>query len=340
MDTNYEKVIQLLKQGGYEYQTINVGNGAILGLPSYGRVLGLWCDKRSQSVYWMNPQFLKYDDTKKELEWVNPGGHRMWIAPEREFFIRDLSRPFETYKVPVSVDPGQYEIEFECNQLIFKNKGTLRAFNSNKDISFRLTRQIKAMDEQFMEGLVGNLELQAVGYEDEAILETDTNFKIGIWSLTQVFLSSEVFIAADRDSKYNVFFGDENDKVHYADGFWKVRFDKGQDFKIGLKASGISDKIFYIRRDDNGSATLIVKVFEKGSDESYVDTPWDDPEDIGYAVQFFCGGGFGFGEIETHSPVFNNGDKCVSKSRVRIYAFSGQFANCLNLAQRLATCDK
>ena len=203
MNTNFEKVIELLRLNGYDYQILSTGTrGAILVLPSYGRVLGLWCDKQAKSIYWINPGFLKRGSEKDESGWVNLGGHRIWIAPEREFFIGDLSRPFDTYKVPASVDPGQYEIEFESNQLTLKNKGKIRAFNSNEDVTFRLTRQIKALDKKFMEDIVGDLDL--------------------------------------------------------------------------------------------------------------------------YAVQFFCGAGLGFGELEIHSPVLNNGDGYISKSRLSVYAFMGE----------------
>jgi hypothetical protein len=74
---------------------------------------------------------------------------------------------------------------------------------------------------------------------------------------------------------------------------------------------------------------LIIKKFEISDDNTYIDTPWNEPDDNGYTVQFFCGGTYGFAELETHAPVLEGPNGWQSKLKVDIRVVSGYVDLCL-----------
>jgi hypothetical protein len=105
-----EEIVRLLNALGIQYAVQETGtDGAALMLPEYGRILGLWPYWRGENALWVNPEFFRcLQAGSKQEEWLNPGGDRMWLCPESEFFTEDAGRPADTWQVPRSVDPGTY----------------------------------------------------------------------------------------------------------------------------------------------------------------------------------------------------------------------------------------
>ena len=90
------------------------------------------------------------------------------------------------------------------------------------------------------------------------------------------------------------------------------------DFKIGLVSSSVKDRIVYIK-EYNDRTIMVLKLFEKGDDYDYVDAPWQHDNVPGSAVQIFCGGNWGFSEMEVHAPVAKNGSFWSSHLKSRIF---------------------
>ena len=110
-----------------------------------------------------------------------------------------------------------------------------------------------------------------------------------------------------------------------------VHFPRSQEdnFKIGLAVSAISNRITYVQERSDGTVLVLMKIFQVGAEEDYVDAPWTEPEKGGSAVQLFYGGGFGFGEIEAHSGKFETtGQRCSAQLEVKVFAFSGSPEDC------------
>src|SRR5450759_5032804 len=111
MNTTFKKVSDCFKKLKIEVAVLPSGNkGSVMVLPAYGRVIGLWSDCGRENHFWVNPAFLESKETKNS-GWINPGGDRLWLSPELEFFISDLNRPWETYSVPACLDPGNYSYQ-------------------------------------------------------------------------------------------------------------------------------------------------------------------------------------------------------------------------------------
>ena len=87
MSYEFKYVINKLKGGNVRFDiSQNSEASTALILPDYNRILGLWPDINKPSLLWINEKFLE-NPNDKSVVWTNPGGHRIWGAPEKEFFI-------------------------------------------------------------------------------------------------------------------------------------------------------------------------------------------------------------------------------------------------------------
>ena len=339
-------VTTMLHNNGYQFEVVSSGNGALLLLPKFGRVLGLWSDTQADCHFWINPQLLMSSATdfcKDDARWANPGGHRIWLAPEREFFIHDLSHPFETYQVPSAIDPGNYKCTYDSLSVQLYNSGRLRAFVSQTDCDFKIMRTISLLPGSEIFKLTKKTQIQAVGYRESIDLAVDNGCPAGIWSLIQVPLRGTISMPVSRSGSHKIFFGNEGNIVNYGNGLLNLNLtpDPRQEFKIGFKVSDCGDIITCLHIYPDESATLIVNKFGPGTESVYVDTPWNQPEDTGYAVQFFCGGIHGFGELETHGSVYKSIEGyCESKLTIFVYAFSGQRELITQIQNNILNCSK
>jgi hypothetical protein len=50
-----------------------------------------------------------------------------------------------------------------------------------------------------------------------------------------------------------------------------------------------------------------------------IDTPWQQANVAGYAAQIFCGGNWGFAELEVHAPVIKGGSHYRSHLKSRTF---------------------
>ncbi len=119
-----EEIVERLTTLGLGHAVLRAGaDGAVLLLPDYGRVLGMWTGARAENVLWVNPVFLDRLIGAKDDRWINPGGERLWLAP-REEYLGDRD------EVPASIDPGHFVGRQERAGYAMENKGEARAWRS------------------------------------------------------------------------------------------------------------------------------------------------------------------------------------------------------------------
>lgn len=340
MLATFEQVSACLERAGIESVSLASGSeGAVMAMPTYGRVIGLWSDRALENHFWVNATFLEHvwtDDDGKTPTWANPGGDRVWLSPEREFFIRDLARPWETYSVPACMDPGDYSYELSEQALAMANSGVAEAFASTSRVCFKISRCIRPLAGDVIGDLARGVCLKGAGYKEETVLEVDARcpLRVGFWNLIQVPLGGNAFAPVKHPGCHTAFFGQAGKAVCYGDDCLKVGFTRQEMFKIGLKASSVSGRVGYMRECEDGTS-LLLRGFETGADADYADTPWDTPGDAGYALQVFCGGReHPFGELEYHSPAIGAASGlCRYVGRSVVYAFSGPRERCEELSR-------
>jgi hypothetical protein len=333
MELNLQTTVAHLKRIGLRFETNQLTSGGqLIILPTYGRILGLWSDPERSSHLWINPSLFATENTRIQTqndEWTNPGGDRIWLSPEREFFFKDPARPTQTHIIQHSIDPGNYSFDSGEDCLSLENVGEAKAFASNMSIPFTLTRTFHALANSEVIGLFNCYGLKATGYEEETNLQLGktTPMKVGVWNLLQVCRGGTAYIPVSYDAKFTRFYGEPDAAVNIdqESGICEVSFEGSTSFKIGFKATWISGKILYVHQLSEGFDSVLIRTFRLSCDDNYADIPLDRPSDNGYAAQLFYGGNrYDFGELEYHGPAVGgetNRTQCNIKSL--LYAASG-----------------
>ncbi|MHB9071824.1 MAG: hypothetical protein ACYC54_15800 [Sedimentisphaerales bacterium] len=193
-----------------------------------------------------------------------------------------------------------------------------------------MTRTVLLLSDDKLPKFTLGRQIQIAGYEDNIELKTE-GCPAGVWSLIQVPLEGIISLPVSLPAGHKVFFGDPGCLVEYNNGLMNLHLKPHpqQNFKLCFKASNCGSVITCLHTYPKGLASLIIKKFVVGTDNAYFDTPWNEPADKGYVVQFFCGGTYGFAELETHAPVLEVPNGWQSKLKVDTRVVSGYVDLCL-----------
>jgi hypothetical protein len=168
---------------------------------------------------------------------------------------------------------------------------------------------------------------------------------VGMWHLTQLPHEGEMLVPTVFRTEPKMYMGTigpedlivEDHLVRY-----KMRA-KGEN-KIGIRAEAITGRVGYIYSRE-GNTSLIVRNFFVEPSAEYVDVPWTETNNFGYAFQacnidndlLHLGQ---FSEMEYHMPAIGaiTGKK-YSEDRSQLWAFRGPEAKIKSIAQRLLSAE-
>jgi hypothetical protein len=108
--------------------------------------------------------------------------------------------------------------------------------------------------------------------------------------------------------------------------------------KIGIRAVAVAGRIGYRYPAGEGRWAMIVRNVSVDPSGLYVDVPWDDPDDLGYAVQAcHVDSALGrFSELEHHAPAIGHGTgRTRSEDVAQTWAFRGSQADIDRIAVHL-----
>jgi hypothetical protein len=190
-----EELVDSLSTLGVAHEVRRSGaDGALLVLPEYGRLLGIWPHFRSENALWVNPDFLHALRVGvKNDEWSGPGGDRVWLAPGTEFLS-------EGGAAVSAIDPGRYVLSSERSTVLLTNRGEAYARRAGVRVRFRITRRLRPLDEPEIDAACGQSWLRRSGCEEELELELegDCPVPVRLWSIAQVPPGSELQGKAGR----------------------------------------------------------------------------------------------------------------------------------------------
>jgi hypothetical protein len=294
--------------------------------PFSGRVMGLYPTLGCNAL-WVNPA-LKSEAAAAALmdgaAWTNLGGDRTWLSPEIELFIKDISRPRETYHPPVAFDPGSYHVlsqndcavELETNMKVdFYRTGTCE--------SFRLYKRITTLNEPDFPLPSG---ISFVGYELcctlTALSPLSPAVRPAIWNLLQVPGGGEIIVPVMPGAKPVNFFG----RVQYCHDNNNIRATVPgalNAYKFGLRPESSLGITLYLNLMAP-EPFLILRRFHVGHANDYFDVPYTMPNQPGCVQEIYVDNGIhgGFGEMEHHSPALLPGNNNVTDI-CTTWAFSG-----------------
>ncbi|HTZ52851.1 MAG TPA: hypothetical protein VMF68_14380 [Spirochaetia bacterium] len=186
-----EQLVDSLSTLGVAHEVRRSGaDGALLVLPEFGRVFGIWPHFRAENALWVNPGFLNaLQAGVKDDEWSAPGGDRVWLFPGSEFLS-------ETGAAPAAVDPGRYTVTSDRALVIMTNRGEAYARQATARLRFRITRRLRPLDEPEIDAACGQTWLRRSGFQEELVLELDgpCPVPVSLWSIAQAPPGSEVSV--------------------------------------------------------------------------------------------------------------------------------------------------
>lgn len=319
-----EQTVVSLKTLGIEYALLQSGaDGAVLVLPEYGRVLGVWPHWRSENALWLNPDFLRsLHIGAKDDGWMNPGGDRMWLAPENEFIPQGR-------EVPPAIDPGQFSHSSEKSGYGMENRGEALAWGTGARVRFRIARKVRALDEARLAELWGTTWLRQAGYEEESILEVSGECRVPVWlwNLTQVRVGAEVRVPLRKRWVDTSLATMPTSALAFADNCAVICLKSPQSSGVGIPGTEARTRILCLEERESGRAQLLVKDFEgeaaEGREGALVECRWGHKED---SVEFSCS-----------SPAVGPTGKRRVLWRTSLCAFSGRSDEIRAFASRLSS---
>jgi len=317
-----EETVVSLKTLGVEYAVLETGaDGAVLVLPEYGRVLGVWPHWRGDNALWVNPGFLRLLHIgAKDDGWINPGGDRMWLAPEDEFLAGGAD-------VPPAIDPGQFARSSEKSGYSMENKGEALAWKTGSRIRFKLIRRVRPMSEARLAELWGTTWLRQAGYEEETLLEVlgDCRAPVRLWNITQARSGAEVRVPLRRRWTETSLVTLASSSLELAENWALIRMKGPQSAKVEIPGADAVSRILCLEERESGRAQLLVKDFgtEEGREDAMVDCRFGGSGD---AIQFSC-----------TSPAAGPTGKRRVLWKTSLCAFSGRNDEIQAFAERIGT---
>ncbi len=327
--TNLEKI---LRDVGKPTETLRGADGStILVLPYGGRVLGLYPPGDGANFLWTNPALGEGSSAKafyESPEWHNSGGDRTWIAPEMDFFFPkfpDLS----AYMQPRALDPGRYTFVRSGDGIRMTSRLTLRASRTGEDVELQITRTVTPTRNPLGSNEMSGLRF--AGYTLEADLELPGAYpahEVGLWALLQLPHGGTMLIPTRSRSRPRIFFGKTPDGRLVVEDRWvRYRMNSEGDNKIGIRASACTGRAGYVHGDAS-CWSLVVRDFNVEVSGTYVDAPFSDPGDVGYAVQACNVSNVKLGhfsEMEHHAPAIGGStNRRQGRDVSRVWAFRGE----------------
>jgi hypothetical protein len=329
-------LISALDSAGHPLMELKDQRGSLLILPYGARVLGLFSIS-SENFYWVNPMLVNATDNKtffSSTGWKNSGGDRTWIAPEINLFIKDSDDPWNSYEVPATIDPGNYVIQSDNERLMMTNQAEIVFHNLKKECKIEIKKVIQIADNPLCyekEAPKINQNVEYIGYEQYTSLRLlsmqEKGMRLGIWNLVQLPASGNIIIPTVMKSRHHDFFEKTTSShIHITSRYIKFLMDGRERHKIGVKATSLMGRVGYIRSVGDGKKSLLIRNFLINPSGKYIDTPWDSPEDFGYAIQCYNDNGElgSFGEMEYHTPAIGYETKMDSYvDQSQVWAFWG-----------------
>ncbi len=323
-----EETVRNLKSLGIDYKVLETGtDGAALVLPEYGRVLGLWPVWRGENAFWVNPEFFRFLAIgAKETEWMNPGGDRMWLYPEAEFFESGTGLSGGTSGVPRALDPGKFAEITDKGVYGMENRGDLWACRSGVRIAFRIARRIRVYSEKELARLWGQTYMRQAGYDEETSLEIiDSPIAAGLWNAAYLAAGGRAYLPLDKPIGEKPSSGG----FEVREGCAVIACSGDAAARVWLDASEVKFRGAYvIDNGETGRSTLVLKEFEKAPVDRYAG---------GGTAGFSCAGRHSPScQIEFHSPSAGGpGGKKKTVWRHSFWAFSGRIEEVREFLRRV-----
>ncbi len=320
----------------------------VLQLLHGGRVLGLSGPSQDSNLYWTNPALENAESARQFYagdDWHNSGGDRTWLAPEVDFFFPQFPNlDMSTYWQQRQLDPGNYQVVDCDGQRRMVNQMVLKVSRTKKEIPLEIAKWVgpAANPLRYEDQWKGDASITYAGYTQHTALrilgDGLSETAVGLWNLVQMPHGGKLHIATYDRASPKVYMGEiaAADLV-VADRSVCYRMHAAGEHKLGLRAVSVTGRVGY-QYSTEGRHVLIIRNFFVNPSGEYVDVPWRETGNFGYAVQACnVNSKWGaFSELEYHVPAIGGATGVSSCEDVsQIWAFSGSLDGIRKVAAAL-----
>jgi len=333
-----KKIVQVLKKIGKPTRVYKTDDGSrVLVLPYGGRVLGLYPPGRDENFYWTHTALesaAAAKDFYASKDWHNSGGDRTWLAPEVDFFFPNYPKT-DVYFQQRSLDPGQYRVQQSGEGFELTNLMRVLPSRLKKEITLKITKRFgsAANPLRHERGLdLGGLEY--AGYTQFTSLELvgssrSARTQVGLWNLVQMPHGGDLLIPTFSKTEPRHIFSTvgaiSKQDLAITDHLITYRMRQKGEHKISIRAATVCGRVGYCYRTGD-KWSLIIRNFVVNPSGEYVDTPWTEPDNLGFAIQACnVNGALGeFSELEYHIPAIGHRTGRIRCSdEAQVWAFRG-----------------
>ncbi|MCY2988134.1 MAG: hypothetical protein NTY19_09765 [Planctomycetota bacterium] len=214
------------------------------------------------------------------------------------------------------------------------NRATLVLSRSKAEVELEITKSIAPASNplRYERGLT-SLPIEYAGYTQHTSLrwlagDGPAGTPIGLWNLLQMPHGGELLVPTYGKTEPRVIFGTIHpEDLSIGEHLFRYRMRAAGEQKLGIRAVAVAGRIGYLIRAHDGRWSLLIRSICVNPSGEYVDVPWRETEDRGYAVQAcnIHNSELGsFSELEYHVPAigFGTGRRfCEDISQV--WAFRG-----------------
>jgi hypothetical protein len=344
-----EQLVDVLNGAGKSTHTYSSPDGSrVLLLPHGGRVLGLFAPGVTENFYWTNPALRSVESATAFYGsgvWQNSGGDRTWLAPEVDiFFPKFPDLDMSTYWQPRELDPGRYEVVPEAGNVRLVNRLTLTLSRSKEQVALEMAKWVgPALNPlRYEKDWESAGRVQYAGYTQHTALklvDQTSRAQIGLWNLVLMPHGGELLVSTYSRAEPKVYMGNiaPNDLV-VTEQLVRYRMRAKGEHKIGLRGVAMTGRVGYLYTAGGEESALIIRNFFVNPSGEYVDVPWRETDNFGFAIQA-CNvdSGLGsFSELEYHVPAIGSGTGLTSYEDVsQIWAFRGPTESVQTIGARL-----
>jgi hypothetical protein len=340
----YSRIVDHLAKASIPVRELH-GEGHIAVTLAAGRIVALAFSKNGPNLLWSNPELGDTVKIKAAPDTLvgGIGGDRLWFSPELRYHW--LGTPdwcaLSNYEVPPATDPGQYAfVDSGPGVVALAANGRLPVRGSDRYLDFAVERKIQMTDPPLRTDHPLMRGVDYVGIETTHHLSIDAATKVGeidLWHVLQVPVGS-ILVVPLRE-------GHESEPLSYGlPGGWQVTpssiiwpIEGKANAKLGIAAASLTGRSAVLRRISIDRWCLIVRQFPADASARYGDHPDGTPRDD---QAFQAWDGFGFGEMEYHSPLLDaeRGPRTLH-DRDQLWAFGSSAPAIAALADTLLSAD-
>jgi hypothetical protein len=338
----YEQLTAELKAANIPLGEL-VGDGCVAVTPAAGRIIGLAFGRDEPNLLWTHPMLTDADLVVNRSEKLNGGigGDRLWFAPELSYNWSGEPnwQTFSNYASPAEMDPGSYSLSVTDSAIKLRSSMRLQPTDGSSAVDFTVERTIELCAPPFprksrlLEGVryVGTNTTNRIAFDQDS-----TSGQIDLWHLLQVPVGSTLIVPLRTESDPPLSYGLPGDwEANESCLSWM--FGGSANAKIGLGTSAVTGRSAVLQRLEADDWCLLVREFPVDADAFFVDHPFGQQRND---QVFQAWDGFGFGEMEFHSPGIDAsaGPREIQQSD-RLWAFGGDSRNLAIIGKELLGID-